>query len=202
MSLAQEVNRIQSTYYYSFDSECGNTNGNGNDALPGKFSQTIQPFPFPEHNSSQRAIFKLLSVYIIGQDAVDGETIATTDRVSGSLAKDASGFYVLCNGLGFSKNQYTSSKSCLKEGGQGFYIANEDGGSNNQDSKIYQNVSGEKYQGPPILCSNPSGTNLIWEVLDVETGNQIIGQDGEAPYKTIVNFCIEIIPDDISSGRK
>lgn len=202
MSLAQEVNRIQSTYYYSFDSVCGSENGNGTHALPGKFSQTIQPFPFPEHNSSQRAIFKLLSVYVIGQDAEDGSSLAVEDRVSGSLAKDTSGFYVVVNGLGFSKNQYVSSKSCGKEGGLGFYIANEDGGCNNQDSKIYQQVSGEKYNGPPILCSNPSGTNLIWEVLDVETGNPIIATEDETPYKTIVNFCIEIIPDDISSGRK
>tara|TARA_R110002020_G_scaffold107363_5_gene249413 strand:+ start:2246 stop:2845 length:600 start_codon:yes stop_codon:yes gene_type:complete len=199
MSLAQEVNRIQSTYYYSFDSTCGNESGNGIHAQPGKFSMTIQPFPFPEHNSSQRAIFKLLSVYVVGQDANDGEEIAATDRVSNSLDKDTSGFYVVCNGLGFSKNQYVSSKACSKESGLGFFISNVDGGSANASTSIYQNVSGAEYNGPAILSSNPSGTNITWEVLNAETGDPIPNSE---IFKTIVNFCIEIIPDDIVSGRK
>ncbi len=191
-------NRTQSTYYYSFDSTCGKLAGNGVYDGPGKFSMTIQPFSFPQHNSSQRAVFTLHSMYIVGQDTDDGVALDANDRASGSLAFDCSGFYLIGNGLGFANNQFVTSKVCSKAGSNGFFIANKDAGAVNADSAIYQAVSGDEFKGPSFLCSNPAGTNIVWEVIDANTGDQIV--DTEV-YKTIVNFSIQIIPDEITANN-
>ena len=181
--------RTCSTYYYSFDSQCGDQ-GNGINAQTGNFDILIQPFPFPKHNSSQRAVFTLHSFYVSNQDG--------TERASGDADKDISAFYVEVNGLGFSKNQYVSNKTCGKHKGLGFFILNDDAGADNSNSNIYQVNSGSTFKGPPILCSNPSGTTINVKVFDATTGEIITNNENLSSF---IEFSIQIIPDEITSGN-
>lgn len=186
------VQRIRNTKTITFESQCGDV-GNGINAQMGDFDILIQPFPYPQSVHSQRAIFHLKNFYICGQTAVQ--------RASGVVGEDVSGFYVQINGLGMERSNDTSARACGQARGNQFYIPNKDGGSDNANSLIFQRVSGGEYEGSPILCSNPVGTLLNIKVFDAD-GNGALPIVDNANLYSVIQFCIELIPDEIVSNIK
>ena len=189
--LQLKYNSLLNTYSYTFESGCGDTGNGSNDDI-GNFDMLIQPFPFPEHNNSQRAIFKLHSLYIGGQTKLVG------GRASASLDFDIGGFYLIVSGLGLSNNTNTTAKSCGKGRGNSFFIPNIDAGSDNAKSSVYQKLTGGVYNGPPVLCSNPTGTLLNFQLFDADTDLLV---PANANLYSVINFSIELLPEEITSGR-
>lgn len=185
MSFLEEfVDRTRSTYTYTFESTCGNDDI-GKDKL-GAFDFDIPPFAFPEHNSSKRAIFTLHSFYIGHQTA--------TERASNSTTNDIDGFYVLLNGIGFSANNYTETKACGSLC-NAFSVFNSLAQTDLTNSNNYYRISGGEYKGPPLLCSNPTGTHVVVDVYKMIDGERV-------PQNTnlcsVIHFSIQILPDEIN----
>lgn len=199
--LKHYVEQLRNSYNYNVESDCGILGGGINNA-PGLFDIRIPPFPFPQHNASQRAIFTLNSFYVVGQDG-DG----AGDRVGPTWNNDDSGFYVEIRGLGQSGN-YVASKSCPLALTTAFCIMNKSGQFNLVDGAglaltdatyNLSKISGGIYEGKPVLVSNPSGTMLQVLVKSLETDAQIQGT-GVSTFNSVINFTIQLIPNEIMNG--
>ena len=158
----------------------------GNDEV-GDFNIRIPPFAFPEHQSSQYALFKLDSVYITRQ----GKTQAT--RVSQNVDTDISGFYVEINGLGIRSVIATVPGIVPINNGVSFFILNETALTDLQQSFQYSMNSGGKYDGESVVCSNPSGTVFNIKIRSADDGNVIADSED---YMSVVNFSIELLDLD------
>ena len=82
--------RKLNTYQYTINSN----KASGPNNNPGQFEFDIPPFPFPTHQQSKLAIFRLTGFQVINQGNVDAQ------RVSQTIDNDLSGFYVRLSGLG------------------------------------------------------------------------------------------------------
>lgn len=182
--------RIRNTYHYTI---CSRNCPNGQDDV-GNFQFTIPPFPYPEHQGSQIGIFCLKELYVGGQGSVAG------DRASASVDNDPSGFYVGITGLGIRPQNFTNFGTAGSSGEpssrQFFTVLNENGGAKNADSEIYERVSGGKAMDLEIPVSNPAGTSVRCQVLDMDDTGEVAG----ANLYSILHFTIELIPTEISNG--
>lgn len=205
----KEYNEMRSTYHYTFQSDCGES-GIKNKADIGEFDINIPPFPYPEHNSAQRAVFQLHSFNICGQT----EAIRARKRANiGGTAlesdpnKDYSQFFVRVNGLGLSNNAMVTARACGVQAQGGFLIVNQDAGVDNDNSKVYQGVSGGRYNGPPQLCSNPVGSMLRVEVFSNESVDSTGADNAAVPIPddnnlySIIEFSIRLLDDKMLSGQ-
>ena len=120
--------RLRNTYSFSVESTCGDL-GNGINDDPGNFDVLIPPFPFPDHNRSQRAIFTLKEFWVINQGNLDAE------RVSADGDFDPSGFVVQVNGLGMN-NGYGQSINCKLRSAPVFTVINKNVRSLDTDAQI------------------------------------------------------------------
>jgi hypothetical protein len=181
--------RVRNTYHYTI---CSRNCPIKNDV--GDFSFTIPPFPYPDHQGSQIGVFSLKEAYVCNQGTDAG------DRASGDVDKDVSGLYVSFAGLGFRPQNYTNFGAGGTTGEpssrQFFTVINEDGGSDNSTSNIYQRVSGGKAIELIVPVSNPAGTQVSCKVLDMDDTAELVG----ANLYTIVHFTIELIPTEVSNG--
>lgn len=185
-----EYRKLRNTYQYTILSDCGDdSNGRRSDA--GDFDFLINPFPFPDHNSSSRAIFKLCSFYVIKQGTTDG------DRLTGDLDVDSSGFSVEINGLGIT-NMNSQVRGCELTNKPNFTIINK-------YSQIFvaadntsplQRVSGDEYYGEPVLCSNPVGSLINVKVFDLDDNLQI----DTGIFKSVMTFSIEILDNETTQN--
>jgi len=164
-----------------------------------KLSLKIPPFPLPTHQRSSLAIFKLKEFWICGQDNTAGE------RASGLLTSDISGFVVRFKGLGlrgtnFSNVMRNATDYTTPLPTQDFIVINkygalDRGGGTDRDSLQVNSGNGDLTH--EIVCSNPTGTELIIEVVDLDDQSLVI--PGNFFFAT--RFEIEVIPDEISRGE-
>tara|TARA_R100001132_G_C3268889_1_gene91206 strand:- start:1269 stop:1862 length:594 start_codon:yes stop_codon:yes gene_type:complete len=192
--LAEKVNRIRNTYHYQIDSGDG-LNGR---AEIGNFDFIIPPFPFPEHNNSQLAIFTFHSFYVCEQ--------SNTQRVDGQNPnQDVSGFYVMLSGLAVRNRFVSTDNDVPAQAGNGminqneFLVLNKYGDGATTTSNIYNVLSGgELTQGNESLIGNPAGTSVNCSVQTINGGNDL---GDNAFLSSTLQFSIELIPADISSGN-
>ena len=164
-----------------------------------RLSVKIPPFPLPTHQRSSLAIFKLKEFWICGQDNTAGE------RAGGVVTNDISGFCVRFKGLGLRGTNFSNLSNTLDpdyetpKPTQEFLVINrygalDNGGGTARDS--YQVNSGNGDLSQEVVCSNPTGTELIIEVVDLDDQQPII-PDG---FYFATRFEIEVIPDEVSRG--
>ena len=165
-----------------------------------KLSLKIPPFPLPTHQRSSLAIFKLKEFWICGQ----GDTSA--ERASGLISGDISGFVVRFKGLGlrgtnFSNVMRNPDDYTTPLPTQDFLVINKYGALDRNTGTIdrdsIQTNSGNGELTHEIVCSNPTGTELIIEVVDLDDQSLIV--PGNFFFAT--RFEIEVIPDEISRGE-
>ena len=159
----------------------------GEDKL-GRFSFYIPNSPFCQNQGSQLAIFAFRGFHITGQNG--------TTRFP-AAGNDTSGFYVIIEGLGIRQCNLSSAKPNSGLRTNAFFVPNTYGDGNINTSNIYNRLSGSNPE-MKCLCSSPTGTLLSCRVLDVDTGDLV---DDVAGLEAILEFSIELIPEDISSGR-
>jgi len=165
-----------------------------------KFDLQIPPFPLPTHQQSNLAIFKLKEFWICNQGDVAAE------RPGGLITQDVSGFCVRFSGLGFRGTNFTNLSN--KEVPEyktplptaEFMVINKyaslDRSATAQRSSIQAN-SGSDTLNQEVVCSNPSGTFISIEVIDLDDQNIII-PDG---FYIAIRFEVEVLPNSISSGN-
>lgn len=185
MSVQEYAERLRNTRTFTFDSECGDESG-GNNGYLGNFDCAIPPNPYPQDVIASRAIFKLKSFYIAGQ--------SSTERASGNINADDSGYFIEINGLGLNQGIVSQAKSCSIKA-QAFPIYNKDGGVLNDTTNIYQRISGGEYHGDDVLCSNPYGTIINVKVISMDDPDGDVLQDNNDLY-SFITFSIELIPDN------
>ena len=158
------------------------------------FSIDIPPFPFPTHQSSSLAIFRLKKYFVLGQGFTDAS------RVSGDTDADLSGFVISVGGLGFRGSQFTNSKQSKLTPNNEIIVINKYGEiSPNSTKRQHQVVSGSDEEMTEIVISNPSGTHLLFEVRSID--NNLLLPEGDGTYYSFINFEVEVLPPDVSSGN-
>ena len=186
--------RLRNTYSFSVESTCGDL-GNGINDDPGNFDVLIPPFPFPDHNRSQRAIFTLKEFWVINQGNLDAE------RVSADGDFDPSGFVVQVNGLGMN-NGYGQSINCKLRSAPVFTVINKYATivrtTLGADALLQRNAGGE-YYGGSRLCSNPVGSMINVNVRSLDTDAQI-GGTGASDFRSLMVFTIELLDSDTSTN--
>lgn len=175
--------RVRNTYYYTIESD----QGNPEDDL-GDFEITIPPFPYPEHQGSQLGILKITGFHILGQ--------TDTQRIPAS-GYDTSGFYVIISGVGLRGQSFMNTKSASLRQQRAFFVPNLYGTGSTSKATTYNRISGSNELNQVVLCSNPAGTSLRVEVLDIDTGNKIVDN---AVLQSVIEFSIELVPTEISNG--
>lgn len=195
MSVQLEADRIRNTYYYTLASD----DGEPFDDI-GHFSFNIPPFPYPEHNNAQRAIFTLKGCMI-------------GDQLINQQIGQTSFFSLEINGLGLNAQNYNSTNAA---GGIGLIqlfptnrylipniyeefssVSTGQVGAPNAgeitDNVPIQRLTGNIDMTNPykILCSNPVGKEIVFKIFN-DNGAEI-GANGN--LNTIVSFAIELIPD-------
>ena len=196
MSAELEYERIRNTYYYSVTSD----EGEGQDDIFG-FEFQFPPFPFPEHNESQRAIFTLLGMAVGDQSL--GQQLGATSFLSLEVA-----------GVGLKGQNYNSTNPLPAGGGHALRNTNRfmvpnimegldivgvttvrgAGGAVSDTASVpVQRMSGNLDLNTPlsVLCGNPSGTTAMFKVFGDD--GALIGANGN--LNTIVRFSIELIPN-------
>jgi len=128
--LAEKVSRLRNTYHYTIESDQGSP-----DDEIGDFEILIPPFPYPEHQGSQLAIFTLESFHITGQNA--------TQRVP-AVGYDTSGFYVILGGLGLRGQSFLNTKAKTLKPQRAFFVPNTYGDGAIATSNIYNRLSVER----------------------------------------------------------
>lgn len=194
MSLEEKYARVSNTYTYSI--QCNEGDDEFEDI--GSFRITIPPFPFRENQSSQLGIFTLESFFITGMTENDyvGQT---TGGAPADSNFDVSGFYVEINGIGLRPQMLTSftGDSGIRSSKM-FPIINEYG--SHRKSGANPHISGRVTAGgfvnKEVICSNPSGSVLHVKVYSMDSGDKLTSSTLEA----IINFKIEMLPDEISNG--
>lgn len=197
MSLEEKYSRVSNTYTYSIQSK----NGDEDFDEVGNFRIKIPPFPFRENQSSQLGIFTLESFFITGQTeadyvgGIDGGLPASSDY-------DVSGFYVEINGIGLRPQMITSFTGATDgntiRSTKIFPVLNEYGSRRkaDDDSHISSRVTSGGYCNKEVICSNPSGSVLQVKVYSMDSGDQLTS----TTLDCVINFKIEMLPDEISNG--
>ena len=170
------------TYTFNIVSPSANSN---------TFNVIIPPFPLPTHQRSSLAIFKLKEFWIVDQ----GDTAA--ERSSGLITTDITGFIVRFKGLGL---RGTNFSNCIGSAvtpipSQDFIVINKYNAGGVERESLQLN-SGNGYLTHEVVCSNPTGTDLIIEVRDLQDESFII----PANFFVACRFEIEVIPDEIGRG--
>ena len=196
----QEYDRLRNTYYYSVES----AEGQGDEDEIGRFTFIIPPFPYPEHQGSQRCIFTLTDFYIIGQTDEQRKTQTGEPTVAGG--EDISGFYLKIQGIGLRNQDFSTALAGGPQlvGTNIFTIPNTFAQVNvlnagntavtNPDAKALAGAGG---LNEARVCSNPVGTNAIFEIFSIDTGVKLTDN---ANLNTLVKFSIEVVPEEKSCG--
>ena len=161
-----------------------------------KLNLQLPPFPLPTHQRSSLAILKLKEFWVFGQDCNNG-----TERASGDLTADISGFIVSLKGIGL---RGTNLNNLQDQGGSilpttDFVVinkyANVDlvGGTAPNER---QRCSGNSDLTQEVVCSNPTGTSITIEVRNLDTNNLITPDI----FQFSLRFDVEVLPDEVSRG--
>ncbi len=190
--------RELNTYHYQISSQ----NCTGPERRAGLFEFDIPPYPYPTHQASQLALFKLKDFWIVNQGSKN------TQRASQSATDDISVFTLDIKGLGTRSSVYSNTGARLDGAGNPnakqlfpstkIEVVNKYGGVNLTGTM--QAVSGSDETDFECVVSNPAGSHLRVQVLDGDKASQIA--DGEAgTYFCILRFSIEVLDPEISSGN-
>ena len=182
--------RRLNTYQYSVISKNCNANQD-NDVF--RFTTDIPPFPFPTHQASSLAIFRLKEFFIMNQGT------ANNQRASGDNTTDLSGFSVSVIGAGMRGSQYTNSNQTKLTTNNIINVSNKYAMVETGTHDQIQVLSGSNEMSDEIVISNPSGTALTFEVRDLRTFTLIPAGDGS--YFSYIKFEVELLPPDVSSGN-
>tara|TARA_R110000737_G_scaffold129543_2_gene161806 strand:- start:294 stop:863 length:570 start_codon:yes stop_codon:yes gene_type:complete len=175
--------RIRNTYYYTIESD----QGDPADDL-GDFQIIIPPFPYPEHQGSQMGILKITGFHITGQ--TDAQRVP-------AVGYDTSGFYVIMSGIGLRGQTFLNTKSSSLRAQRTFFVPNTYGTGSTSKSTTYNRLSGSSDLSQVVMCSNPAGTSIRVEVIDIDTGVKVVEN---ANLQSIIEFSIELVPTQISNG--
>ena len=206
MSGELEYERIRNTYHYQVTSDDGEA---GMDETE-NFGFTIPPFPYPEHNDSQRAIFTLKG-FVVGDQAV-GTQIGATSYLSleilGLLRPnsynttmpdfDVTGMrntttYLIPNVYEVFDTTTATTNSVgtgVQVGAQNIVTTTINGVVT---TTAIQRLTGSFDLSNPykMICSNPVGTHIAFKVRS--DAGALIPQIAGA--NTIVLFDVELIPN-------
>lgn len=182
-ALKEEVRRLQNTFHYTLEANQGVLE----DEL-GIFNFYIPNGPFTTNQGSQLAIFTFRGFHITGQ--------TDTTRLPATTG-DTSGFYVIIEGMGIRGCNLSGARSQSLRRTNAFLVLNTYGDGGIAKSLTYNKNSGSNPE-VKCMCSAPNGNSVRVEVLDIDTGNRITDVAG---LEAILEFSIELIPEDISSGR-
>lgn len=182
--------RRLNTYQYSVISKNCNANQD-NDVF--RFTTDIPPFPFPTHQASSLAIFRLKEFFIMNQGT------ANNQRASGDTRKDLSGFAINIIGAGMRGSQYTNSNQTKLTTNNIINVSNKYAMVETGTHDQIQVLSGSNEMSDEIVISNPSGTAITFEVRDLRTYTLIPA--GDSSYFSYIKFEIELLPPDVSSGN-
>jgi len=192
MSLITKYESLRNTYYYAVESDQGIGD---NDEL-GQFELLIPPFPFPEHQRGQSAIFTLTDFFITGMTA--------TARVSSGAAggatatkQDISGFFVEINGLSLRPQNHNTFLSTNIRATKSFMVLNRYAKNNDGINGGQSCLAGQEDIEESVICGNPSGEQFRIKVYSLDTGDLITDQ---STLKSVIKFKIELLPADISNG--
>ena len=181
--LKQMYMRKKNTYNYSLDNIAGIEGKNDS----GDFNIRIPPMAFPNNQSSQYAIFKLNSFYVLEKTEV------LADRLSGNVNFDISAFYVEISGIGIQSVIATLPGTTARPSGVSFFIVNETSMADLGNSNQYYRNAGGVYQGESVVCSNPTGAVINVKVRDAATGNVVADNQN---LISVINFSIELLDLD------
>ena len=193
------ASRLRNTYHYSIQSTAISDTGIVN--TPGLFSFTIPPYPYPEHQGSQEGIFKMKSFWILSQGGG-----ADNQRVSGDLEYDVSGFKLKIGGIGLRNNMFSSTDSTIGlvrtkrlENCKELPVINRYAkiDTNQANNDTFDMVSGNDEMDYQILVSNPAGTQVSVEVINMDENIRIPTGVG---YYSQLEFSIELLPTEVASG--
>ena len=197
MSLLEKYQRVNNTFTYSISSAGGIDRNDGSGDEIGEFQIEIPPVPFPTNQQSKLGIFTLESFYITGQtnDAYVSAGVGGLPANTGAGRFDISGFYIEVNGLGVRGNNFVNARANKLRSNKTYTIMNEYGTQRKEsaDAEDYARVLSGGKSGVETICSNPSGTTLTIRVLSLDTIEPITAQAG---LDSIINFKIELLPDD------
>ena len=186
--------RILNTYHYSIQSDRCDI-----EAETQRFSFTIPPFPFPQHQGSQVGILRIKSFHICNEGPL------SADRISRDVAFDIPSFYLRLKGFGlrpqlFANNTTAGAIGSLKNQmdipviNEFAQCENATDGNQRTEMPMVAGSSNIIYEMP---VSNPAGTTCIVEVFEGPL-NQLVTDDD---YFSLLQFSIELIPTEISNGR-
>ncbi len=181
--LKQMYMRKKNTINYSLDNISGIE---GKDAV-GDFNIRIPPMAYPNHQSSQYALFTLNSFYVMEKSAV------LADRLSGNVNFDLSALYVEINGIGIQSAVSTLPGTTARPSGVSFFILNETSMADLGNSAQYSRNCGGLFHGESVVCSNPTGAVINVKVRDVATAAQLIDNNN---LISVINFSIELLDLD------
>ena len=181
--------RRLNTYQYSVISK--NCNANQDNEVY-RFTTDIPPFPFPTHQASSLAIFRLKEFFIMNQGT------ASNQRASGDNRIDLSGFSISIIGAGMRGSQFTNSNQTKLTSNNIINVSNKYGIAHS-GTEALQVLSGSDDGNDEIVISNPSGTALTIEVRDLRTYTYI--PVGDSSYFSYIKFEVEVLPPDVSSGN-
>ena len=206
MSGELEYERIRNTYHYQVTSDDGEA---GMDETE-NFGFTIPPFPYPEHNDAQRAIFTLKG-FVVGDQAV-GTQIGATSYLSleilGLLRPnsynttmpdfDVTGMrntttYLIPNVY----EVFDTTTATTNSVGTGVQAAANNTVTTTINGVVtttaIQRLTGAYDLSNPykMICSNPVGTHIAFKVRS--DAGALIPQIAGA--NTVVLFDIELIPN-------
>lgn len=193
MSLEEKYSRISNTYTYSIQSSQGDDDF---DSI-GSFRINIPPFPYRENQGSQLGIFTLESFFITGLDEND-YVGAITGGAPADSNFDVSGFYVEINGLGLRPQMLTTNLNTRLRSNKMFPVINEYGSHRKSGAEphISGRVTAGGFTNKEVICSNPSGSVLQVKVYSMNSGDQLTSET----LDSIINFKIEMLPEEISNG--
>lgn len=205
-----DIIKEQNAYYrrklntYSYIVNSRNSGGTAFGYAPHQFAIDIPPFPFPTHQQSNLAIFRLIDCYVCNQGDSDNE------RVSNSINKDISGFILSVQGLGTrsmlynNTNLITETASALLPKSE-FLVMNRYGTivKNAGAKDEHQVCSGDTQINTEVVVSNPSGTHLIFDLKNLDTYQNIHIQTTPTTdeYYAVIKFEIELLNNQVSSGN-
>ena len=195
---SKEYDRLRNTYFYTIES----AEGLEDDDEISRFSVNIPPFPYPEHQGSQRCIFTLHDFYVIGQD--DGERLTQTGEPSVAGGEDISGFHLRVMGIGLRNQDFSTALGggFQLQGTNIFSVFNKFGqvnslnaGNTAVDNSDAKTMAGASDIDEQRLCSNPAGTTMTCEVVSMDTGVKLAAN---ANLNVLVKFSIEVVPENQS----
>ena len=203
--------QVRNTYYYTLESSEGLSLGTPDNPL-GHTTFQLPPFRYPEHQQSNRCIFKLTDFYVISQTADDRLTQIGSVVAGGDGAFDISGFVIEIGGIGLSGQDINTAWLVSPISGQPLPQGNAicvfnkfaqfntlNGGSSAITNDGALTLAGSSDIDAYRICSNPAGTDVSIKVLSLDSGVELVNNGN---IQWVIKFEIQVVPDNSGDPRR